>query len=395
VINAAFLKHNFFQLIEKSFFTFEKSIPETKNRLVQNYQHKIDDDKPLVSIIIPNFNYDHYLHTCVASVLNSSLINIEVILVDSSDQDSRESVLKSLLEDCFYDSRLKIYYRGAAKLGENRNFGISRAESDFVCSIDPDDKVHPHFLTVLFFRAKKMCLDISGAGMLAFGQVNETWHVKEQVTYLNLNLRNELASNSLFKKELWEQVGGFVDSSGDPHIHEDWRFWHRASKLGARIGNVDRPLSCIRIHGKNMSWQPDILLPREQILHIRQFNRDVRLSHGELLGLLPRTRSFIIFLLLHLVRSDLCKTALPKSLKTVSQDSIGEIIRQDCSNKKIAILSLNKESELCPIRKNGNQYFHLNSLLQENDWVDFYHFLLSAELFDEILIEESSTSSEE
>lgn len=372
------------QIIESSISFLEQRNTTLSTNMGNSITLSPNGQNPLVSVIVPNFNYDRYIEVCIRSILNSSLQNIEIILVDSSDQKFREMKLKSILGDLVKDSRLRIYFREEKKLGDNRNFGISKSRSDFVCSIDPDDIIHPHYLLTMLFRAEMYGLDISGSGMNAFEQINETWHVKRKVSFLNLSMRNELASNSLFRKNLWNEIGGFVDSTGKPHIHEDWRFWHRASKSGFRIGNVDRPLTCIRVHGKNMSWQPDILSPSEQIEYIRSFNKDVSLSVLFRKKFVDSLKNLIKLFNLKNWRS---ATNKQNHLAPLQRVSLFDFLSQSSLGIKTVVLSTKMEAQICSLGYGINQYIHLGSILEESEWSDFYKYLILRNIFEIIQLE--------
>jgi glycosyltransferase involved in cell wall biosynthesis len=335
-----------------------------------------DKNKPFVSVIVPNYGYDHYLKSCVHSILSSSLSNIEVIVVDSSDHNDREEKVKAILGDLYLDSRLNIYFRAANKLGSNRNFGIQKASADYVCSIDPDDLVHPNYLLIALFNLIHSQLDVSGAGMHAFEQLNEQWHVKERVSYLNLNIRNELASNSIFRKQSWSKVSGFVDSDGNPHIHEDWRFWHRVSKSGGKIGNINYPLTMIRVHGNNMSWQPDILPPSLQVRYIRRFNRDISTKILAILRCFFSFRRNSVNSLNGQINCEEHFSFISNNLGIDIKKLGSTILDNFNSNKKVFLLEISDVESFSFTRNSGWVKINLNQILSIDDWGSFIKFFI-------------------
>lgn len=232
----------------------------------------------LLTIIIPHVNYGRFLNRCIESIKKSSLSNFNVIIIESGSDEENLAIVKRI-ESENSDERFKFDYGPLRKLGSNRNYGIQKANSIFVCSFDPDDEMDYRYLEMTLFNAVYNCLDVSGSSMLAKGQENGIWQVRREVSYRDLIDRNALASNAIFTKKLWSKVGGFADSEvGEPHIHEDWRFWQRASLFGARIGNITFPLVTIHLHGQNMSRQSDVLPEYDQAKIIRKKNSDIVVS---------------------------------------------------------------------------------------------------------------------
>jgi glycosyltransferase involved in cell wall biosynthesis len=334
-----------------------------------------DKNLPYVSIIVPNFGYDHYLESCLHSILSSSLRNIEVILVDSSNENHREDKLRLVLGKLYLDPRLRVFFRSAHKLGNNRNFGIEKAKAEYVCSIDPDDLIHPNYLLLTLFNLINRNLDVSGAGMHAFEKLNEQWYVKEKVSYLNLNIRNEIASNSIFRKSSWTKLSGFVDSDGKPHIHEDWRFWHRVSKSGGKIGNINYPLTMIRVHGKNMSWQPELLPPAAQACLIRRFNKDQSMSVMAILRCFFNVKKGSRHKSKNNKNVDELFLFISKSLGRNIEKLNSEVLDQLPSDRKVFLLEISDHETFNFVRNTGWTKVNMNQILQIDDWGRFIRFL--------------------
>lgn len=103
---------------------------------------------PLVSILVPNYNYAHYLETCFESILNQTYENIEVIFRDNaSEDDSYEIALKYRKK-----MRKKNIYMSCGlnrrNLGSAKNTGMcySESEGDYVIYLSSDDAMEPTFI---------------------------------------------------------------------------------------------------------------------------------------------------------------------------------------------------------------------------------------------------------
>ncbi|MCL1976711.1 MAG: glycosyltransferase family 2 protein [Candidatus Bathyarchaeota archaeon] len=102
---------------------------------------------PFVSIIILNYNGESYLDNCVASVLENSYPNFEVLLVDNASTDLS---VKNVLEVFGGDSRLRLI-QSATNLGFSggNNLGFAHAKGDFIVFLNNDTIVDPSWLTYL------------------------------------------------------------------------------------------------------------------------------------------------------------------------------------------------------------------------------------------------------
>ena len=89
-----------------------------------------------ISIIVPVYNVEAYLHECVDSILNQSYQNLEVILVDDGSPDSCPQICD---EYAIKDTRVKVIHKENGGLSDARNVGIATSTGDYVLCIDSDD----------------------------------------------------------------------------------------------------------------------------------------------------------------------------------------------------------------------------------------------------------------
>jgi cellulose synthase/poly-beta-1,6-N-acetylglucosamine synthase-like glycosyltransferase len=84
-------------------------------------------DTPLVSILIPNYNYGRYLHTCLESALNQTYENLQVIFVDNNSTDDSYDIAMDFRSR--YQDRLRVH-RNAENMGGGMNARIARSKMD-------------------------------------------------------------------------------------------------------------------------------------------------------------------------------------------------------------------------------------------------------------------------
>ncbi len=174
--------------------------------------------KPLVSIIIPSFNSEHYLPETIESVVNQKYSNWECILVDDGSTDETTNIVKNYAKK---DSRFKIYSRPQQKLKGSsscRNYGIEKADGDYIIFLDSDDLLAPFCLEerINTFKTYNKC-DFLVFRMERF--INTPIeHLKKQLEKLNSERRisSFLQLNSIwqitspiYRKEYLIQIRGF------------------------------------------------------------------------------------------------------------------------------------------------------------------------------------------
>lgn len=127
---------------------------------------------PKVSIIIPIYNVEKYLDTCLQSVSNQSLKEIEIICIDDFSKDSSFAILQAHAER---DHRI-IALRNEVNVGQGntRNQGIEIAKGDYIGFIDSDDYIPENYFESLYSCACRENADIVGTKTLSVLQSGET-----------------------------------------------------------------------------------------------------------------------------------------------------------------------------------------------------------------------------
>lgn len=99
-----------------------------------------------VSIIVPVYNAEKYLERCVDSIINQTLKDIEIILVNDGSTDRSSEILERYTED----SRVKVLNIKNSGPGKARNEGIKISKGKYLAFVDSDDYIHETFLEKLF-----------------------------------------------------------------------------------------------------------------------------------------------------------------------------------------------------------------------------------------------------
>lgn len=99
-----------------------------------------------ISIIIPAYNTEKYISSCLESVLKQKYENFEIIIVNDGSSDNTDSICRLFQEN---DQRIKYFEKENGGVSSARNLGLSHAHGDWVCFIDSDDVVSETYLTSL------------------------------------------------------------------------------------------------------------------------------------------------------------------------------------------------------------------------------------------------------
>jgi glycosyltransferase involved in cell wall biosynthesis len=95
---------------------------------------------PRVSIIVPVYNGREYIERCVASILQQTYSNFELILVDDGSTDDSPKLIKLLAAK---DSRIKCVLQANGGPSSARNAGLGHAVGEYIMFVDGDDEVEP------------------------------------------------------------------------------------------------------------------------------------------------------------------------------------------------------------------------------------------------------------
>ena len=95
--------------------------------------------QPLVSVVMPTYNYAQFIGDAIGSVLDQTYKNIELIIIDNYSDDNTEEIIAS-----FNDTRIKYKkFRNNGIIAASRNIGISESRGKYIAFLDSDDMWKP------------------------------------------------------------------------------------------------------------------------------------------------------------------------------------------------------------------------------------------------------------
>lgn len=128
---------------------------------------------PLISIIVPTYNVEKYIRTCIESILAQTYRNVEIIIVNDGSTDQSLAVISDLI--CSHHN-VKVINQKNQGLSVARNTGIDVATGKYITFVDADDKIMPDFVSSLYQIAEKTGADIVRGSFRDFnGNIPKNW----------------------------------------------------------------------------------------------------------------------------------------------------------------------------------------------------------------------------
>lgn len=113
---------------------------------------------PLISVIVPVYNVEKYLNRCIDSILNQTLKQIEIILVDDGSTDNSPIICD---EYCDRYENIKVIHKENNRVAAARNDGIKIATGKYIALVDSDDWIEPNMLEEMYNKAEEFQTDIT------------------------------------------------------------------------------------------------------------------------------------------------------------------------------------------------------------------------------------------
>jgi hypothetical protein len=101
----------------------------------------------LISFIVPVYNAEKTISRCLDSILNQSLQNFEIIVVNDGSNDNVQSVINEYVLN--YPSIIKSYEKQNAGPGDTRNYGIEKSKGKYIAFVDSDDSIEFNYTKIV------------------------------------------------------------------------------------------------------------------------------------------------------------------------------------------------------------------------------------------------------
>lgn len=157
-----------------------------------------------VSVIVPVYNVEEYIEKCLQSLVNQTLEDIEIIVVNDGSPDNSQKIIDKYVKK--YPKKVKSFIKENGGQGSARNYGLLKSSGEYISYVDSDDYVEKNMLEDMYVLAKKDNSDIVICGNNVISMDNEILKSESAIIYNNKDLDilfGKMAVwNKIYKREL-------------------------------------------------------------------------------------------------------------------------------------------------------------------------------------------------
>lgn len=258
IVSVIFKRDGFFVLLKRIFKfirnNFKKKSQVLKSQTIIDMvkQERWPQSIPLVSIIIPCYNYGNFVKEALESAINQTFKNIEIVIInDGSTDKNTVDVLNTLNYP-----RTIVIHQANQGLARTRNNGAKVARGKYVCYLDADDIMDPTYIEKALLKLEAdENLGCVYSWLQCFGDNDSIWKTQDLDVFL-MRDENVASSHSVIRKEAWQSVvklngEGFLSQYNG--FFEDWVFWIDMVRSGFGGIAIKETLIKYRIHKNSLS----------------------------------------------------------------------------------------------------------------------------------------------
>lgn len=176
----------------------------------------MNNTTPKISIIVPVYNVEQYIHKCIDSILIQTFTDFELILVDDSSKDTSGEICDEYVKK---DSRVIVIHKENGGLSSARNAGINIAKGDYFGFVDSDDWININMYEFLYKGIIDYKADIALCRLLHLTGSNQSYYNNDKISeqekimdgdrllkYLLLFKIDSSSCTKLFKSSIFSTV---------------------------------------------------------------------------------------------------------------------------------------------------------------------------------------------
>ena len=194
---------------------------------------------PKVSIIVPVYNVEGYIRKCLDSLINQTLDDIEIIVVDDGSTDESINIIQEY--ENTYPDKIRYFKKENGGVATARNFGISHATGEYIAFLDSDDYVELDIYEKMYKKAKQENSDLVECDFI-WEYPNKS-KIDNGIVYTNkkemLTYARVIPWNKLIKKNL---IDAHEVQFPNGLRYEDMEFTYRIIPYLDRVSFVKEPL---------------------------------------------------------------------------------------------------------------------------------------------------------
>ncbi|HVP69665.1 MAG TPA: glycosyltransferase [Anaeromyxobacteraceae bacterium] len=197
----------------------------------------------VVSIVIPNYNYERYVRDAITSALGQTHRNVEIVVVDDGSTDGSVATIRTM--PAFADGAFRLLVQANAGVARARNAGAAISAGSFLVFLDADDVLEPTYVERCLgaLRSAPPSVAYAYTQMQRFGAETSLF-ASRPFDAAALIRSNFVPVSAMIRRRAFEDVGAFNPRLG----HEDHELWVRMLAHGYQGVFVPEPLLRYRRH---------------------------------------------------------------------------------------------------------------------------------------------------
>lgn len=191
-----------------------------------------------VSVIVPVYNVERYIRKCLESLINQTLYDIEIIVVNDGSTDLSKNIIEEYTNQY---SNVKYYKKENGGLSDARNYGMKYATGEYIAFLDADDYIDHKTYEIMYEKAKKENSDIVECNFYwVYGKrkkkdIGEKYDGKTEM----MEKARVVAWNKLYRRELIEKLQIEFPKGLQ---YEDVEFFYKLVPYIEKVSFVKEPL---------------------------------------------------------------------------------------------------------------------------------------------------------
>ncbi|WP_339060918.1 glycosyltransferase [Tepidibacillus marianensis] len=237
---------------------------------------------PKISIIVPVYNVQDYLHKCIDSILSQTFEDFELLLINDGSTDESANICNEYAK---LDSRIKVKHKHNGGQSSARNLGLDMANGDYIGFVDSDDWIDKKMYKNLINHAACNQSDIVACNFLLMK--NDAKFIPYTLNAIDMEFNKESAMkeiytnkiltfspcNKIYRKELFEKLR-FVEGI----ILEDKDISYKLISKSNRISYLKEPLYYYR-YNENSTLRSSFSLKRLDDFKVQKDMYNFYLKH--------------------------------------------------------------------------------------------------------------------
>jgi glycosyltransferase involved in cell wall biosynthesis len=226
------------------------------------------DAQPDVSVIVTLYNYADVVAETLESLIASTRVDFEIVVVDDHSRDAGRAVVRRFMEDHPDVPMVLLASDVNRGLPASRNLAVAAARADRIMVMDADNAVYPNCL-----RRLSDALDADPTAAFAYATLEAFGAAPGLRSELGWSPRwlcesNYIDAQAMVRRETYDEHGGYREDDDFAYGWEDWELWLRLAEAGAHGVHVPQMLGRYRTQTSSMITITN-LVADEMRAHIR------------------------------------------------------------------------------------------------------------------------------